>query len=107
MFLTNAMRGTLIKRNRGVYQDGEEVNLVYDDEDMQQVPCKVCPYNQDIRVAFGVYTIPEAKGYFIIKCPTDIKEGDQLIFGDRTYSIIEVRDNWIWNKVENYTVAVK
>jgi hypothetical protein len=100
MFLTKAMVGTLIQRNRGV-------SGVYDDEDTKEVPCKVCPYNQDIRVAFGVYTIPEAKGYFIVKCPTDIKEGDQLIFGDRTYSILEVRDNWIWNKIENYTVAVK
>lgn len=100
MFLVNAMKGTLIKYNRGV-------SGIYDDEDKVSIPVKVCPYNQDIRVVFGTYTIPEAKGYFIVKSNVDVKEGDQLTFQGRTYTILEVKDNWLWNKIENYTVAVK
>ena len=100
MFIANAMKGTLIKRNR-------KETGVYDDEYTEQVPVKVCPYNQDIRVAFGVYTIPEAEGYFIVKTNTDVKEGDQISFMGRTYTIIKVKDNWIWNKIENFTIAVK
>jgi hypothetical protein len=58
-------------------------------------------------VAFGTYTIPEAEGYYIIKRATDVKEGDQVVFQDKTYTILKVKDNWIWNRIENYTVAVK
>ena len=100
MFLTNAMKGTLIQHNRGV-------SGVYDDEDIRTIPIRLCPYNQDISVVFGTYTIPEAKGYFIVKSSAPIKEGDQITFRGQTYSIIDVRDNWLWNKIENYTVAVK
>lgn len=109
MFLVNAMSGTLIKRNRPVYDDNNNLvnQPVYDDEVMVEVPVKLCPYNQDIRIAFGVYTIPEAEGYYIVKSKTDIKEGDQITFMGKTYSVIKVKDNWIWNRIENYTVAVK
>lgn len=101
MFLVNAMNGTLIKRNR------ESSTSVYDDEVIKEVPVKLCPYNQDIRVAFGVYTIPEAEGYYIVKSNVDIKEGDQISFMGKTYSVIKVKDNWIWNRIENYTVALR
>lgn len=100
MFLTNGMKATLIKRNRK--QTG-----VWDDEYTESVPIQLCPYNQDIRVAFGMYTIPEAEGFYIVKNTTDIKEGDQITFQGKTYSVIKVKDNWIWNKIVNYTVAVK
>lgn len=100
MFLTNAMKGTLKKYNRNG-------TGVYDDEYTKEVPIKICPYNQDIRVAFGVYTIPEAEGYYIVKSKTDVQEGDQITFMNKTYTVIKVKDNWIWNKVENYTVAVR
>ena len=100
MFLTNAMKGTLKKYNRNG-------TGVYDDEYTKEVPIKICPYNQDIRVAFGVYTIPEAEGYYIVKSNTDGQEGDQITFMNKTYTVIKVKDNWIWNKIENYTVAVR
>lgn len=100
MFLTNGMKATLIKHNRK--QTG-----VWDDEYTESVPIILCPYNQDIRVAFGVYTIPEAEGFYIVKNTTDIKEGDQITFNDQTFTVLKVKDNWIWNKIVNYTVAVK
>jgi hypothetical protein len=100
MFLTNGMKATLIKHNRK--QTG-----VWDDEYIEKKPIILCPYNQDIRVAFGVYTIPEAEGYYIVKNTTDIKEGDQITFNGQTFTVLRVKDNWIWNKIVNYTVAVK
>lgn len=103
MFITNGLPATLIKRNRG-----NDVNTgVWDDEYTLTEDVVICPYNQDIRVAFGVYTIPEAEGYYIVKNTTDVKEGDQITFMDNTYTIIKVKDNWIWNKIANFTVAVK
>lgn len=100
MFLTNGMKAQLIKYNRS--NTG-----VYDDEYTSTEDIVICPYNQDIRVAFGVYTIPEAEGYFVVKRATDIKEGDQIVFNGNTLTVLKVKDNWIWNRIENYTVAVK
>lgn len=100
MFLTNGMKATLIKHNRK--QTG-----VWDDEYTESVTIILCPYNQDIRVAFGAYTIPEAEGFYIVKNTTDIKEGDQITFNNQTFTVLKVKDNWIWNKIVNYTVAVK
>lgn len=100
MFLTNGMNAQLIKYNR-------DNTGVYDDEYTTTEDIVICPYNQDIRVAFGVYTIPEAEGYFIVKRATDIKEGDQIVFNGNTLTVLKVKDNWIWNRIENYTVAVK
>jgi len=100
MFLTNGMNAQLIKYNR-------DNTGVYDDEYTSTEDIVICPYNQDIRVAFGVYTIPEAEGYFIVKRATDVKEGDQIVFNGNTLTVLKVKDNWIWNRIENYTVAVK
>lgn len=100
MFLVNGKKTTLIQYNRNS-------SGVYDDEDKQTTTCIICPYNQDISIVFGTYTIPEATGYFIVKRATNLKEGDQIVFGGKTYTILKVKDNWIWNKIESYTVAVK
>lgn len=102
MFLTNGMKATLIQNNRS-----SNYNDPYDDQDKKEVEIVVAPYNVDQAVNFGIYTIPEAKGYFILKNTVDVKEGDQLVFNDITYSILKVQDNWIWNKIANYIVAVK
>lgn len=102
MFLTNGMKATLIQNNRSV-----DYTSPYDDQDKKSVDIVVCPYNVDQAVRFGIYTIPEAKGYFIVKNTVDVKEGDQLVFNDITYSIIDIQDNWIWNKIANYIIAVK
>ena len=101
MFNTNGFRATLIQNNRN-----DEASY-YDDQDKQELEIKVCPYNADMSVKFGVYTIPEAKGYFIVKGNTPVKIGDQLIVGNDTFSIIDVKDDWIWNKVANIILAVK
>lgn len=100
MFNVNGIPAVLIKNNRNTSQ-------YYDDQDKQQENIVACPYNVDVKDRFGMYTVPEAEGFFILKNCVDVKEGDQLIMGGRTFSILKVKDNWIWNKIANYTVAVK
>lgn len=100
MFNTNGMSAVLVQNNRNE-------SSVYDDQDKTEVNIVVCPYNVDQNVKFGMYTVPEATGYYILKNTADVREGDQLIFNGKTYSILKVQDNWIWNKIVNYTVAVK
>lgn len=100
MYNVNGMKAILVQNNRGTSD-------YYDDQDKRQVKIKVCPYNADMSVKFGTYTVAEAKGYFIVKSKTPVKEGDQLIFGNTTFSIIDVKDNWIWNKLANIIIAVK
>ncbi len=100
MFNVNGISAVLVQNNRNE-------SSYYDDQDKTEVNVVVCPYNVDQEVRFGMYTVPEAKGYFILKNTTDVKEGDQLIIGGKTFSILDVQDNWIWNKIANFTVAVK
>ena len=100
MFNVNGMPAVLIQNNRGE-------SKYYDDDDKIEVDIVVCPYNADMSVRFGTYSVPDAKGYFIVKNNVDVKEGDQLIIGNKTLSIIDVRDNWIWNKLANIVLAVK
>lgn len=100
MFNVNGIKAVLIKNNRNT-------SSVYDDQDKTTQNIVVCPYNVDQAVKFGTYTVPEATGYFILKNTVDVKEGDQLSIGGHVYSIIDVQDDWIWNKIANYTVAVK
>ena len=100
MFITNGIDAILVKNNRNE-------SSYYDDQDKIEEDVVVCPYNVDQDVKFGMYTVPEATGYYILKNTVDVKEGDQLIFNNRTYSILRVKDNWIWNKIVNFTVAVK
>lgn len=105
MFITNGLKAQLVKYNRP--KKNHEHTGVYDDEYTTTENIVLCPYNADITVAFGTYTVPEAEGFFIIKRATDVKEGDQIIVGDKTLTILKVKDNWLWNRIENYTVAVK
>ena len=100
MFNVNGMKATLIQNNRNE-------SSYYDDDDKQEVQIKVCPYNIDEAVRFGIYTIPEATGYFIVKRNTPVREGDQLRIGDRSFSIIKIQDELIWNKVANLILAVR
>lgn len=94
------MPAILVKNNRNA-------SSVYDDQDKQEEQIVCCPYNVDQAVKFGIYTVPEATGYFVLKNTSDVREGDQLIFNNKEYSILKVQDNWIWNKLANYSVAVK
>lgn len=100
MFNVNGMNATLIQNNRGT-------SGIYDDQDKTEIDIKVCPYNVDQAVRFGLYTIPEATGYFIVKPDIDIKEGDEILFQDKLYSVLKIQDNWLWNKKANIGIAVK
>lgn len=100
MFNVNGMPAVLIQNNRNESQ-------YYDDQDKQEVDIVVCPYNADMSVRFSEYTVKEAKGYFIVKAGTPVKEGDEIVFEGTTFSIIDMRDEWIWNKVANIILAVK
>lgn len=102
MFNVNGIPAILIQNNRTTTQ-----NDYYDDQNKEEVDIVVCPYNTDMSVKFGENTVAEAKGYFIVKADTPVKVGDELIIGEETFSIIDVRDDWIWNKVANITLAVK
>ena len=102
MFNVNGFKATLIQNNRTTTEDD-----YYDDQNKKEVEIKVCPYNVDQTVKFGIYTVPEATGYFIVKANTEVKEGDELIIKGHTYSILKVQDDWIWNKVANIILAVK
>lgn len=101
MFLVNGLKVTLIQYNR------KEDNSIYDDQNTNEVPIKICPYDIADTVKFGIYTVPEATGYFQVKRTVDVKEGDQIIFDNKTYTVLKVQDNWIFNRVENKMLAVK
>lgn len=100
MFNVNGMKAVLIQNNRNESE-------YYDDQDKQKKNIKVCPYNVDQAIKFGIDTIPEATGYFIVKRNVDVKEGDQLSFYGKTYSVIKVADDFLWNKLANIVIAVK
>lgn len=103
MFLTNGFSAKLIKYNRTPNE--YNLNIPYDDEDKQEVNIKVIPYNIDNGINFGTYTTPEATGYFMLRREVDVKEGDEILFENKTYSILKVADKWIYNRIE-YKVAI-
>lgn len=101
MVLTNLMKATLYQYNR------KDDDNPYDDMNVREKKVRVCPYSVDVRQNFGIYSHPEATGYYIVKDCVDIRIGDQLEFGGQRFTILEVKDNWIWNKIANITIAVK
>lgn len=105
MFLVNGIKCVLRQFNRN------ESNSVYDDQEYKDVPIKCCPYDVDQAVRFGIYTIPEATGYYQLPRWVDVREGDQIIFKgkdrEHIHTILKVQDEWIFNRVENYICAVK
>lgn len=102
MFNVNGFEATLVQNNRDTSD-----NAYYDDQDKTEITIKVCPYNADARINFGEYTTAEATGYFIVKANTDVKIGDELIIEGHTFSILDVKDEWVWNKIANIILAVK
>ena len=100
MFNVNGLNAILIQNNR-------EESEYYDDQVKKELEIKVCPYNTDQLVRFGIDTVNEGTGYFIIRSDVDALQGDQLIFNGITYSILEVKDDWLWNKVANKILVVK
>lgn len=102
MFNVNGIPAVLIQNNRTTTNDD-----YYDDQNKNEINIVLCPYNADISVRFGESTIAEAKGYFIVKGDTPVKEGDQIKIGEDIFSVIDIQDNWIWNKIANITLAIK
>lgn len=101
MYLFNPKKAQWIAKNRNT-------NFVYDDEDVEEaVTIDVIPYNVDQAIRYGIYTVPEATGYFIIRSKVAIREGDMIVFNDRQYSVLEVIDNWVFNRIESIEVVVK
>ena len=101
MILVNSQKATLRQFNR----DTEE--NYFDDQNYQDITIKVVPYDVNDNIRFGIYTVPEATGYFIVKRNTPIKEGDQIIWRGKTYTVLKVAEEWIFNRVESLEVAVK
>lgn len=101
MYLLNPKKAELIQKNRNT-------DFVYDDEDYEDpINIDVIPYNVDQAIRYGIYTVPEATGYFIIRNKVDIREGDMIIFNNRQYSVLKVVDNWIYNRIESIEVVVR
>lgn len=109
MFLINGMKAKLRLFNR---TDNEEV---FDDQNFQDVFIKCCPYNADQGINFGIYTIPEATGYYQVPRWVNVKPGDQITFlgkpGDvideQVHTILKVYDEWYFNRVENKILVIK
>lgn len=112
MFLVNGMKAQLRQFNR------TENNSPFDDQNDQTILIKCCPYDISQGIRFGIYTVPEAKGYYQVPRQVDIRQGDQLIFigknnintptfKQEVHTILDVQDNWIFNRVENKIIAVK
>lgn len=101
MFLVNGLSAKLIQHNR----NGR--SLAYDDEDIQKVNIKVIAYNMDNSINFGTYSVPEATGNFMLRRGLDVKEGDEIEFQGKTYSIIKVAEKWIYNRIEYQVAFVK
>lgn len=99
MFITKPVSATLIKHNRSL--DG-----YYDDQNTSEETIRIVPYNEELGIRFGTYTVPEATGYFIVD-NIDIQIGDQVTYGEITYTILKVDDLWQFNKITNKVVAVK
>lgn len=108
MFLVNGMKAKLRQFNR------DEDNNVFDDQNYKEIVIKCCPYNADESINFGIYTHPEATGYYQVPRWVDVKEGDQIIFlghrgviEERVHTILQVKDEWLFNRVENKILAIK
>ena len=101
MFLVRGQKAELIKHNR----NGR--SLAYDDEDKTFENIEVIPYGVDDEVSFGTYTEPNAVGYFIIRRHVDIKEGDEIRWNTRTYSVTRIAEKWLYNRPEYKVAHVK
>lgn len=109
MFIVNGMRAKLRQYNRQSDDD------VFDDTNYKEVYIQCCPYNADTRIVFSEYTTREATGYYQVPRNVDVRVGDQIKFlGDKNLSkytefhtILDVKEEWYFNHIENYIIAVK
>lgn len=109
MFLVNGMNATLRQFNR------EENESYFDDQNFKEIKIKVCPYNADGTIQFDPVTTKEAKGYYQLPNWVDVQVGDQILFKGKFgtiknaqfQTVLEVKDNYLFNHIENIIVAVK
>ena len=74
MFLVNGMKATLRQFNR------DENNEIFDDTNYKEITIKCCPFYCESAIRFGIYTVPEATGYYQVGRLVDVKVGDQIIY---------------------------
>ena len=108
--MAQATKGTLNFRCPSCFMRDIDIDMFYD-EDKKELDIVVCPYNVDQGIKFGIYTVPEAKGYYQVPRWVDVREGDQIILLGKysnglVHTILKVQDEWIFNRVENYIIAV-
>ena len=101
MYLVNGLKAKLKQYNR------EEELSVYDDTRYSDINIKLCPYNVKNGIHYDIVTTPEATGYYTVKRNVDVREGDQVVFNNKTYTILEVTPNYIFNKIENQIISVR
>lgn len=106
MFLVNGMKARLRQFNR------DENNDVFDDQNYKEITIKCCPYDCESAIRFGIYTVPEATGYYQVPRQVDVKVGDQIIYlgkysDNKVHTILKVEDSWLYNRVENKIIVVK
>ena len=106
MFLVNGQKAKLRQFNR------TENNSVFDDQNYTEIYIKCCPYDISQGIKFGIYTVEDAKGYYQVPRFVDVREGDQIVFMGKgntgeTHTILDVQDNWLFNRIENKILAVK
>lgn len=109
MFLMNGMKATLRQYNR------ESNNEYFDDQNFKDVQIKLIPYNADSRINFDTVTTKEATGYYQLPRWVDVQVGDQILFKGKFneikdaqfQTVLEVKDNYLFNHVENKIVAIK
>nr|DAW34312.1 MAG TPA: hypothetical protein [Caudoviricetes sp.] len=111
MFLVRSQKAILRQYNR------TKNTSPFDDRNYRDIIIKCCPYDADSVVRFGVYTVEEAKGYYQVPRNIDVKAGDQIHFignykngtfdEKKADTILEVQDGWLFNRIENYILAVK
>ena len=116
MILVNSQKATLRQFNRPPEED-EEVNEYYDDQNYKDITIKVVPYKVEQAIKFGIYTHPEATGYYLIHRNVDVREGDQITFigkflnargqDNKTHTVLKVEDEWTFNRVEYKMAIVK
>lgn len=106
MYLVNSFDAKLRKYNR------IENNSAFDDQNYKEITIRVAPYNADNKIIFDINTEREAIGYYQIPANVDIRVGDQIkLLGrysdNEFHTVMQVKDSWIFNRVENKIVAVK
>ena len=101
MYLVNGIKAKLKQYNR------EEELSVYDDTCYSEITIKLCPYNVKDGINYDIVTTPEATGYYTVKRNVDVRKGDQVVFNNKTYTILDVIPNYIFNKIENQIISVR